>query len=66
MTSARSATSRTSTESTCATNAVSRFDDAHLPSPRNAVERGLLVDTVDCLSPKTPIVVAATTPVKRF
>jgi CBS domain-containing protein len=40
------------------------LDDAHLPLPRNAVERGLLVDTVDALSPKTPIVVSAATPVQ--
>jgi CBS domain-containing protein len=31
--------------------------DAHEPSPKNAVERGLLVDSIDCLSPKRPIVV---------
>ncbi len=31
--------------------------DAHELLPNNAVERGLLVDTIDCLSPKAPIVV---------
>lgn len=39
------------------------LDEAHLPLPKNAVERGLLVDTVETLSPKTPIVVSAATSV---
>ena len=39
------------------------LNDLHLPLPRNAVERGLLVDKVDTLSPKSPIVVRAQTPV---
>ena len=31
--------------------------DSHLLSPKNAVERGLLVDSIAKLWPKTPIVV---------
>lgn len=38
--------------------------DTHLMPPRNAVERGLLLDTVDSLSPKPPIVVRVDTPVR--
>jgi CBS domain-containing protein len=41
------------------------LDDSHELLPRNAVERGLLVDTVDCLSPKPPIVVESTATVQE-
>lgn len=40
------------------------LDDAHLPSPKNAVERGLLIDTVDTLYPRQPITVAPDTTVR--
>jgi CBS domain-containing protein len=41
------------------------LDDAHELSPKNAVERGLLVDTVDVLSPKQPIVIDAQATVQQ-
>ena len=40
------------------------LDDAHELLAKNAVEHGLLVDVIDSLSPKTPVVVDATTSVK--
>jgi CBS domain-containing protein len=40
------------------------LNDLHLPMPRNAVERGLLVDKVDTLSPNRAIVVQASTPIR--
>lgn len=39
------------------------FTENHLQPPSNAVERGLLVDVIACLSPKPPITVSASTTV---
>lgn len=39
--------------------------DAHELSPQNAVEHGLLVDIVDSMSPKKPIVVEGSTTVQE-
>ena len=40
------------------------LSDAHLPDPPTIVERSLLTDHVQSLSPQEPVVVAADTPVR--
>lgn len=40
------------------------FAEAHLQSPKTAIERGLLVDRVARLQPKPPITVTVSTPVR--
>jgi CBS domain-containing protein len=39
--------------------------ETHLPDPKTAVERGLLKDTIASLAPRSPIVVASSTPVRE-